>query len=576
MAQLRYDYKRRRALNIVWDVSEDYQYDPDFLSFSPEDHQPNLYLNAVIGLTRKYYDMHVLQVLFDELKQSALADLFSDLLWLGLEGCVYVKELPKRPVMAYLRKEQARQYFAGPLSIRHGVAQEMQAARWHEVLGEKTGLSDPWAKSLYKALTFDPAWTTEEVCDHFRRLSKKYFVSRFLVRESLEKVIISHPVDTFLKFLVPRFARREESVLNFQVLKHDENELVSGKKERNGLMALLTGQTAVKNYQYIVSCFGASIYNASKVLDIERNCCIGSHRGSHLHFTRGRLGSRGTVGEASQWLQNAMKQRARNLAYYKENNERYRKSIAHLATQIRTAMQMTRMKLPIPAKSGTLVPGLVWRGIYLDDAKIFYGEENVSTPNFTVDIMLDASASRGEFQRVIAAQAYVIAEALRQCGIPYQIYSFCTLRGYTVMTLFQTYEEKKKSVNVFNYCATGWNRDGLALRGARQLMGDIGRTRKILIMLTDASPNDDRPLFDGNGMLRQHEYRGPRAIADTAAEAAALRREGVRIIGLINDEISGGMEQAEKIFGKDLVRVKDLDKMAESVGKALCHQISTF
>lgn len=139
---------------------------------------------------------------------------------------------------------------------------------------------------------------------------------------------------------------------------------------------------------------------------------------------------------------------------------------------------MTRMKLPIPAKSGDLVPGLIWRGLYLDDNRVFYGQEDVYTPNFTVDIMLDASASRGEYQRVIAAQAYVIAEALRACGIPYQIYSFCTLRGYTVMTLYQSYEEKKKSTSVFSYCATGWNRDGLALRGARVLMGGPDRCQK--------------------------------------------------------------------------------------------------
>ena len=91
------------------------------------------------------------------------------------------------------------------------------------------------------------------------------------------------------------------------------------------------------------------------------------------------------------------------------------------------------------------MPGLIWRGLYLDDNRVFYGQEDVYTPNFTVDIMLDAPASRGEYQRVIAAQAYVIAEALRACGIPYQIYSFCTLRGYTVMTLYQSYEEKKKA-----------------------------------------------------------------------------------------------------------------------------------
>ena len=50
------------------------------------------------------------------------------------------------------------------------------------------------------------------------------------------------------------------------------------------------------------------------------------------------------------------------------------------------------------------MPGLIWRGLYLDDNRVFYGQEDVYTPNFTVDIMLDASASRGEYQRVIAAQ----------------------------------------------------------------------------------------------------------------------------------------------------------------------------
>jgi hypothetical protein len=576
MAKRKYDYKRRRALNIVWDVSGDYRCDPDFLSFTPEHHEPNLYLNAIIGLTYKYYDMKLLKQLFDELATSSMADLFSDLLWLGLEGVVYQKELPHRPVMAYLRRQQAINYFNGPLSIRHGVAQEMQAARWHEVLGEKTKLHDPWAKGLYKGLTFDPNWTTQQICDHFRALTKKYFVSRFLVRESLEKVIIGKNLGKFLSFLVPQFKKLNDSDLNFQVRKRDADDIISGKEAHDGLMALLTGETAVKNYQYIVTCFGSSIYSSSQMVDIERTYCTGPHEGCHLHFTRGRLGSKGATGEASRWLVNAAKQRARNLNYYKENSEAYRKSIAHLVAQLRTALQQTYMKLPVPAKTGELVPSLIWRGLYLDDERVFYGKEMQYTPDFTVDIMLDGSASRGEYQRVIAAQAYVIAEALRQCGIPYQIYSFCTIRGYTVMTVYQTYREKKKSLSVFNYCTTGWNRDGLALRGARQLMGDLSSSKKILMMLTDASPNDDRPLRDSGNILRTHEYKDARAIADTAAEAASLRRDGVRIIGLINDEISGGLAEAEKIFGKDLVRVKKIDKMAEGVGKALCHQISTF
>ena len=118
MAKKRYDYRRRRALNIVWDVSGDYTYDPDFLSFVPDTHEPNLYLNAVIGIIRKYYDMKVLQALFDEMKTAALADLFSDLLWLGLEGCAYVKELPQRPVLALVKKPAL--WILGPRGFMKG------------------------------------------------------------------------------------------------------------------------------------------------------------------------------------------------------------------------------------------------------------------------------------------------------------------------------------------------------------------------------------------------------------------------------------------------------------------------
>ena len=217
-------------------------------------------------------------------------------------------------------------------------------------------------------------------------------------------------------------------------------------------------------------------------------------------------------------------QRVKNLAYYKDHGEQCRKSIARLTTQLRSVMRMARTRLPVPAKEGELVPGMVWRALKVNDPRVFYQRETVSSPDFTVDLMLDASASRGEYQQVIASQAYVIAESLRQCGIPYQVYSFCTLRNYTVLTLFKDYADKKRCTNIFNYVATGWNRDGLALRGARQLMGDFTRTKKILIMLTDGEPNDDKPLV-GDGLFSSSEYRDEKAVANTADEAAALRRE---------------------------------------------------
>lgn len=574
MGKLKYDAKRRRALNIVWDVSWDYHFDPDFLAYT-ESGTPDLYLNAVVGFTRKYYDVKLIHQMFEEMADSALRDTFTDLFWLGLEYATYAKEAPVRPVLPYLRKQHARAYFDGTKLDKTGVAHEMQAARWHEVLGEGLDLHDPWAKGLYANLCFDPSWDTRQLCDHFRKLTKKYFVSHFLVRESLEKVIISKGLGDFLDWLLPHVFRKQESVFNFLYSKKQALDILAGKKAHNGLMAFITGQTASENYQYIIDCFGASIYPPQKMLDIDQAWCNGPHRGCHLHFTRGRLGSKGATGEASRWLQGAHAQRVKNLAYYKDHGEQCRKSIARLTHQLRSVMRMAQTRLPVPAKEGKLVPGLVWRALKVNDSRVFFERETVSSPDFTVDLMLDASASRGEYQQVIASQAYVIAESLRQCGIPYQVYSFCTLRNYTVLTLFKDYADKKRCTSLFNYVATGWNRDGLALRGARQLMGDFTQTKKILIMLTDAEPNDDKPLV-GDGLFSSSEYRDEKAVANTADEAASLRREGIRIIGLINGENQHIMKDARKIFGEDCVEVRDLDKMADSVGKMLCRQIEAL
>lgn len=44
--------------------------------------------------------------------------------------------------------------------------------------------------------------------------------------------------------------------------------------------------------------------------------------------------------------------------------------------------------------------------------------EEEKLPAFTVDLLLDASASRLHCQEVIAAQGVILAESLANCGIP--------------------------------------------------------------------------------------------------------------------------------------------------------------
>lgn len=106
-----------------------------------------------------------------------------------------------------------------------------------------------------------------------------------------------------------------------------------------------------------------------------------------------------------------------------------------------------------------------------------------------VYVLLDASGSRVYTQEVIAAQAYALAVSLSHCGIPLQIYAFCSLRAIYGFATVTEYQDKHLD-RIFSYFATGWNRDGLALRGAAHLQGN-GGGKKLLIMLTDARPNDD-------------------------------------------------------------------------------------
>ena len=79
-------------------------------------------------------------------------------------------------------------------------------------------------------------------------------------------------------------------------------------------------------------------------------------------------------------------------------------------------------------------------------------------------------------QEQIAAQAYILSKSLKQCKIPVQIYSYCSIRGYTILHIFPNCKEERED-ELFWYVAAGNNRDGLALRAAGHLM-ENGEKRK--------------------------------------------------------------------------------------------------
>ncbi len=125
-----------------------------------------------------------------------------------------------------------------------------------------------------------------------------------------------------------------------------------------------------------------------------------------------------------------------------------------------------------------------------------------------VDILLDASASQNRRQEQLATQGYILAEALTRCAIPVRVLSYCSVSGCTVLREYRDYRENQGNNRIFEFAAAGWNRDGLALRAVDWLLRRSGEQQRLLLILTDANPNDDTRLPGTGNQVFSRDYSG--------------------------------------------------------------------
>ena len=229
----------------------------------------------------------------------------------------------------------------------------------------------------------------------------------------------------------------------------------------------------------------------------------------------------------------------------------------------------------VKAHAGALDPALAWRAARLDDDKVFTKTENENAGDMSVDILLDASHSQVTRAARISSQAYILAEALSRCRVPCRVMSFCSMSGFTVMRLFNDYSSGGDNSSIFDYYAEGCNRDGLAIRAAGDLMSRAAYEHKLLIVLSDVKP------LDAAAKIRKDErdigvsYDAIRALTDTAHEVRRLRAEGVSVICLFTGE-DADLPAARMVYGQDFVRIRDLSRFADTVGKLIVDQMKRY
>jgi nitric oxide reductase activation protein len=268
-------------------------------------------------------------------------------------------------------------------------------------------------------------------------------------------------------------------------------------------------------------------------------------------------------------------QREINLEHFNANYIKYKNSILKLTNKIRNTMLAYFESYTGKSEAGRLNAPKIWRNVYLNDNRVFTKVYNNDIGNLSVDILLDASASQHERQETIAAEAYIIAESFTQCQIPVRVYSFSSLRNYTVINLYRDYDETDKNNKIFNYKTTGCNRDGLAIRTALYMMEGSNYLNKILIVLSDCKPNDTQCIPDTGIKQEQTKYAGATGIIDTAFEVKRGINNGNSILCVFTGE-DEDIPTVKKIYGHNFARIYYPERFAEIVGVLMQNQLKNL
>lgn len=566
----------KRARNFIWMAACDYDIEPLFLAFAP-DGTADIYLNLIIGLTYKWYEQDKIDDFFNQLTGKNAA-LYEGLLWIGLENALYEKERQTRPALNDLRLEYAKKSLAGVNKNReYSRIDTIRNAHCRKILGKpsKLGRED---EELLHAFCFTPDMTTDEIIAKTREILWKYFAYKPLKVAKPQGIYFLQKVAGAFHS-VGKVSTQYVRAKNY----YDRNLSSYGtalpmEHSKRYIMQFSLQKDPVETKRYVSACFGESMYSDRQQEEIEKKLCVGNHKNCHLLFTRGieskknqtvpdEINNKRERREILEFTKETALQYDKNKEHFQKNRAVYQNSIRRLTESLRMHLETADEIFWDATTHGRIKPASVWKALYLDNPRVFERKDEVETPGFSVDILMDASSSRKQLQQNIAAQAYVLSKSLTNCGIPVQIYSYCSIRGYTVMHIFKEYDDYGVEDELFRYVAAGNNRDGLALRAASHLMEQSQKPKKLLFMFSDASPQDDQIAGEG-AFYKDREYTDALAVKDTVNEVQRLKNYGIDVIGIFMGSAHDS-ELATKIFGRSLVKIKSINEFADAVGRVL-------
>ena len=566
------DSEKRRARNLIWNAAGDYTFEPDFKVYD-KDGRADLYWNSIIGAVRKNYGPGAFDDLFKSFKGCLEEQLYEQLVWLGLENAVYQREAAGRPALPALRERYARRMLALDAPTVDRMLDVLQTGHLRRCLGQDPAL-EPRDLEMLDTLEFSGELDAAAITDAALAFLRKWL--RFVPGETQEA---EQKLRRRRKFILGRKRRCPVELPTVRAFGYgygehpDPSAGADTPLPQRRLTDLSVAQSKEALRNYVASYFGPPLYEPWQIAALETELCQGDHLGCHLYYAQGSdyldPSIRGYVGSQRRA---AIKQMQRNRDTYEADSVRNRIRVSQLTARIRNAMLAYLQPTVVRAASGVLDAGRVWRGVYLDDSRVFTKLQQSDPGQLSVDLLLDASTSQVDRQAAVAAQGYMIAESLTRCGIPVRVSSFCSLSGYTVLTRYRDYQETDKNEAIFHYFTTGCNRDGLAIRALARDLEDSPCEHKLVILLSDTKPNDVIKLHRSDSYV---DYAGQNGVENTAMEVRALTYRDVNVICVFTGNDSD-VPAAGTIYGRNFARIRSLDQFADTVGTFIQNQIRSM
>ena len=269
------EQEARRADNQIWNAAGIYGFATGSRGYEPNG-EASLYFNTAIGLVRQLYDYKKLELLFTALERHSGGELQSELLWLGLERCAYLRCRDARPALTFLRRDYAQRQLQQDFSV-NSEQDRLKIGWFRRALGLPSEESDR-EKQILDALEFDPDWDAETIQTRMEQIVLKYFGRN--LRNEIDH-FNSNRVD--LGF----FARL---MLRPGGLHRLGQAAPEGGVGLRALSRRIFGWREARKddiRKYAAACFGKSMLTPAELADAERTCCTGHHRNCVLHFTRG-------------------------------------------------------------------------------------------------------------------------------------------------------------------------------------------------------------------------------------------------------------------------------------------------